>query len=57
MFRTFFNKLKLPETLLRKTNYHELAPYVPEDVLDSEVKEKLDAIVEVARSSQGATEA
>jgi ABC-type molybdenum transport system ATPase subunit/photorepair protein PhrA len=51
LFRKFYEALKLPD-LMRKTDYHTLAPYVPTDALDSEVCEKLDAIVEVASRAQ-----
>jgi hypothetical protein len=47
LFRRFFEKLALPN-LMAKTNYHTLAPHVPADALDLEVRAKLDAIVEVA---------
>jgi len=47
LFRAYFKKLELP-LLMRKGNYHELATLVPGDRIDSEVIEKLDAIVEVA---------
>jgi hypothetical protein len=33
---------------LRKSSYHQLAGFVPIDRIDSEVIEKLDAIVETA---------
>ncbi len=47
LFVKYFKKLDLPN-LMRKTNYHELVPYVPREKIDPEVKEKLDAIVDVA---------
>jgi hypothetical protein len=47
LFRKFYEALKLPN-LMRKTDYHTLAPYVPVDQLDGEVREKLDAIAAVA---------
>lgn len=47
LFRKFYEALRLPD-LMRKTDYHTLAPYVPANALDPEVCEKLDAIVEVA---------
>lgn len=51
LFRAFYGELNLPD-LMRKTDYHTLAPYVPSSVLDPEVREKLDAIAEVAREAQ-----
>lgn len=47
LFKKFYEALKLPN-LMRKTDYHTLAPYVPADALAPEVREKLNAIVEVA---------
>jgi ABC-type taurine transport system ATPase subunit len=47
LFRRFYEKLTLPN-LMRKTDYHTLAPFVPEDEIDGEVGEKLDAIVAAA---------
>lgn len=47
VFREFYTALELP-VLLRKTDYHVLAPFVPADQLDAEVKEILDAIETVA---------
>ena len=47
LFRKFFEALKLPN-LMRKTDYHTLAPFVSADEIDDEVREKLDAIVDVA---------
>jgi len=35
-----------------KKNFHELARFVPKDKIDPEVKEKLDAIVAVARKAR-----
>lgn len=47
LFANYFDKLGLAE-LFRKSDYHELAEFISKDDLDSEVSEKLDAIVEVA---------
>lgn len=51
LFRLYFAKLQLPN-LLRKTNYHELARFVLEEEVDSEVSEKLDEIFRVAESAK-----
>jgi hypothetical protein len=51
LFDKFFKKLKLPNQL-RKTNYHVLASLVLKEELDTEVTEKLDLIVEVARHAK-----
>lgn len=55
LFEAYFEKLDLPN-IMRKTNFHELAGYVPTEKLDPEIKEKLDAIVEVAQSANPAEE-
>lgn len=51
VFKRFYQKLGLPN-LMRKTDYHALAPFVPADALDAEVREKLDAILNVARQAR-----
>ncbi len=48
LFVAYFERLGLPN-LMRKRDYHQLASLVPPDQLDSEVGEKLDAIVAVAK--------
>jgi hypothetical protein len=47
LFETFFARLRLPN-LMRKTDYHRLAPFVPRGKVDGEVAAKLDLLVEVA---------
>ena len=47
VFKKFYEKLGLPN-LMRKTNYHILAKYVPVASLDSEISEKLDVILAVS---------
>jgi len=47
LFRTYFRKLGL-YNLMEKTDYHVLARFVPKNLIDDEVREKLDAIVETA---------
>jgi AAA15 family ATPase/GTPase len=54
LFPVYFEKLGLPN-LMFKTNYHELADYVPLDELTQEISEKLDAIANTA--SQAVTAA
>jgi predicted ATPase len=51
LFRKFYEGLALPN-LMRKTDYHTLAPYVPANALDAEVREKLDAIAAGAARAQ-----
>ncbi len=50
VFDEFFAQLGLPNQM-RKTNYHRLASLMAADQIDSEVREVLDAIVDVARSA------
>ena len=47
LFERYFQALALPN-LMRKTDYHMLAPFVPENLIDPEVSKKLDEIAEVA---------
>jgi hypothetical protein len=51
LFKRFYEKVKLPN-LMRKTDYHTLAPFVPEGELDPEVREKLDRIAAVAAQAK-----
>lgn len=51
LFELYFKKLNLPN-LLRKTNYHELAGFVPQDKIDPEIVEKLNALLEVAQKAK-----
>ncbi len=51
LFRVYFEKLSLPN-LMAKKNFYELARYVPEDEIDQEIREKLDAIVQIASSAK-----
>jgi energy-coupling factor transporter ATP-binding protein EcfA2 len=55
LFEAYFSELELPN-LLRKTNYHRLADFIPIDQIDPEVIEKLDAIVEVAQRATPRTD-
>lgn len=47
VFEDFYKSLSLPN-LMRKTNYHVLARYVPRDAIDPEIERVLDMIHEVA---------
>lgn len=51
VFKLYFKKLGLP-LQLRKSDYHILAGMVPKESLDREIKEKLDAIVAVAKKAK-----
>ena len=48
LFETFFKRLELPN-LMRKSDYHLLAEYVPESLIASDVRGVLDAIADVAQ--------
>jgi len=50
LFQSYFKKLDLPLTL-RKSGYHVLAGLVPKVQIDSEVAEKLDAILSVTEDA------
>ena len=47
LFERFYQRLGIPN-LMTKTNYHRLAEHVPVESVDSEIAQKLDAIVETA---------
>ena len=51
LFEIYYDKLGLPN-LLRKTNYHVLAGLVPKEKIDIEIRQKLDAIVGVAKQAK-----
>ncbi len=55
LFAMYFRQLGLPN-LMRKADYHVLARLVPPDLVDDEIREKLDAIVSVAQSATPAGE-
>ena len=50
LFTAYFAGLGLPN-LMAKRNFYVLADYVPDDEIDPEIREKLDAIVRVAESA------
>jgi hypothetical protein len=51
LFERFFKEVHLPN-LMRKTDYHVLAQYLPPEKVHPEIVEKLDAIDQVARSAK-----
>lgn len=51
VYKRFYDRRGLPN-LMRKTDYHALAPFVPVDALDPEVREKLDAILHTAQQAR-----
>jgi len=54
IFKRYLEKLHLPENLMRKSDYHRLARFVPRDLFNPEITEKLDVIVEVANTARPA---
>ena len=56
LFRTYFGKLDMPN-LMNKKNFYELAEHVPEEDIDSEIAEKLDAIARVAENATPSSDA
>lgn len=51
LFAAFFARLQLPN-LMSKTDYHQLAHYLPAELIDPEVIAVLDAISQVASSAK-----
>lgn len=51
VFKAYFENLKLPN-LMAKKNCHELVASIPQDEIDPEIREKLDAIVRTAESAE-----
>ena len=51
LFEKYFEKLGLPN-LLRKTDYHILAAFVPKEKIDKEIADKLDRIYAVATNKK-----
>ena len=51
VFESFYERLGLPNQL-RKTNYHVLAEFVPEDQIDPELQQVLDAILDTDKQAK-----
>jgi hypothetical protein len=51
LFRAYFKRLGLYNVMAKK-NFHELAYFVPIENIDPEIKEKLDAIVDVSSAAK-----
>ncbi len=51
IFRSFYKRLGLPN-LMAKKSFYELVKYVPDDEIDPEITEKLDAIAHVAQQAE-----
>lgn len=54
LFAAYHANLGLPEHLMRKKQFYELADFIPLGQIDPEVTEKLDAIAAVAEAAQPA---
>ena len=54
LFKDFSKRIQLP-LVLRKSEYSDLVKFMPKDKVDSEVKDKLDAIVVVASKAKPAS--
>jgi len=54
VFEAYLQRLQLPLGLLKKSDYHELAPFVPRDQISPEVSQVLDAIHQVSQRARGA---
>ena len=50
VFKSYFKALNMSR-IMTKSKYHLLVDYIPDDEIDDEIKEKLDAIVNVATSA------
>lgn len=51
LFKKFYEELGLPN-LMRKTDYHTLAPFIAPEAIDAEVREKLDRIAQAAAAAK-----
>jgi len=51
LFRVYFEQIELPN-LMAKKSFYELAEHVPVNEIDSEIREKLDAIVKAAKAAK-----
>ena len=52
LFRAYFKELDLPPNLMDKKSFYELARHVPKEEIDPEIREKLEAIVCVAKEAK-----
>ena len=56
VFEAYLRRLDLPLGLLTKSDYHQLAVYVPKELIDPEVSTVLDLIVETSRQARPVTD-
>ena len=55
LFESYYGRLGLPN-LMAKKKFYELAEYVPDREIDTEIREKLDAIARVSEQATPATD-
>ncbi len=51
LFREYSKKMEIP-LILRKNEFYKLVNYIPDDLIDSEIAEKLDLILAVSRKAK-----
>ena len=51
VFASYFSRLNLPN-LMNKRSFYELVEYVPENEIDPEIEEKLDAVAQTATAAK-----
>jgi len=51
LFKKYFSRLNIPNKMAKK-NFHQLARFIPKSKIDPEIREKLDAVVDVAGSAK-----
>ena len=56
VFEAYLGKLGLPRSLMRKADYHSLASFVPEQLIDPEIASVLDSIVAVSQRASAIPE-
>ena len=54
IFKSFFKKISSYNKFSKK-NFHELAQFVPKEIIDPEIKEKLDVIVSIEKEASPRT--
>lgn len=52
LFKNYAEKVGAAAVLLDKSEFYKIVEFIPQDEIDSEIKEKLDAIYEIARQAK-----
>jgi AAA15 family ATPase/GTPase len=52
LLKIFFKEVGLPSGLSAKNNFYELIEFIPENLIDNEIREKLDLIVELTTQAK-----